>query len=81
MCSFSVLTYDFIILTLKLKFNMPKRYISPSCSNERKKQQTSACDSSEVQKSVVGNFHQASNIFPEWSRGRQYVSNSLISIL
>lgn len=60
---------------------MPKRCISPSCSNERKKQQKGACGSSDVEKSVVGNFHQGSSIFPEWSRGRHCVSNALISIL
>lgn len=37
---------------------MPKRYILPSCSNERKKQQKGACGSSDVEKSVFGNFHQ-----------------------
>lgn len=65
----------------KIETNMPKRCISPSCSNERKKQQKGACGSSDVEKSVVGNFHQGSNIFPEWIRGRQCVSNALISIL
>lgn len=63
---------------------MPKRYILPSCSNKRKKQQKgviSGCSSSDVEKSVFGNFHQGSNIFPEWSRGRQCVSNALLCIL
>lgn len=45
------------------------------------KQQKCACGSSDVEKRLVGNFHQDSNIFPEWSQGRQCVSNALISIL
>lgn len=34
-----------------------------------------------LKKRVVGNFHQVFNIFPEWSWGRQCVSNTLINIL
>lgn len=60
---------------------MPKRYVLPSRSNERKKQRKGACGSSNVEKSEVGNFHKGSSILPEWSRGRQCISNALISNL
>lgn len=59
---------------------MPNKYISPS-SNEWKNKQKGACGSSDVEKSVVGNFHKGSGIFPEWSRRRQCVLNAPISIL
>lgn len=65
---------------------MPKRYVSPVSSNQRKKRPTndngmSGAGSTEIEKCTFGSLHQGSDVFLEGSRGRQCVSNALVSIL
>lgn len=80
MCMFSVSTYHEGILFLKLNPIYQRNICNILVLMKGRNKKKGACGSSYVEKSVIGNFHRGSNIFPELSRERQCVSIALINI-
>ena len=63
---------------------MTKRPSSSSGSKPKKTKQNydlHVCQNKEDEMCLSGNFHQGSDIFADWTRGRQCVANALVSIL